>query len=239
VEKTNSRKVVSLAKSVTQSDAAPTILSAIGFTIPALILVATKNLVSFSDKILQRMVGKFFTGIFSEELSDSEKRNVAQQMAEMYKTDDDRQEFNDCLLEYLNSLNNEYKAMLAGKIFRYFLIGDTEKDKLFLEITKDDFWHTAEMMQNMPVDILKAIEKKYDFSIENMKNYSKVNNKYMLAQYGMYELKVDTETIIKKNKSDARRSMNGETKGSSDDLIAKTFYGEVLENAIADRSFLK
>lgn len=214
----NTRKAVGIAKKITNSDLLKA-LPGVG-----LVVSASHDLLSISDKILYKKCKRFFDSL-NDNLSDEDKLNLITQFDETYRMNEDKQEFGDRLLEYMNSMNDSYKAVLAAKIFRYWMIGDKDNVSSSRKITENDFYHVVEMMNNIPVDVLKAIENKY-----SMDSFQVVNDKYSLVQYGVYTLKVDTRTIS----AGLGRSMNGMST-ASDDLIKKTFYGEVLEAAIWNR----
>jgi hypothetical protein len=211
----NTRKIVNAAKDITGLNSLQAI-PVVGFVVGL-----TNDMLNISDRILYKKCYKFCMEL--NKLTDAQKQDLARSFDETYKTDDDKQEFGERMFEYMNSMNDSYKAILAAKIFRFWIGGKWKHPWNTREMTEDDYYHLLEMMNNIPVDILKDIENRENFDCR-----MRLNNKYALVQYGLMELKVDMKTINRKMGEAMRRG------GSSvdDDMIKETYYYQLLRDAI-------
>lgn len=207
----NSKKIYTQIKQISSSSTLQS-FPGVGWVVAGL-----NDSIAYADKILYKKCREFLGTI--ADLTLEEQRYVLDSFDSTYANNEDRQEFGERLLEYMNSMNDSYKAMLAAKVFRYWMSRSKEDEMRHKNMSENDFYHVLEMMNNIPVDVLKAIEDRY-----SRHSYSILHDKYSLVQYGLYTLKVDTDTLNK--------SLAQEFGSKTDDLIKQTRYGEILENAI-------
>lgn len=206
----DSRRATSLVRKISSSATAQ--------TIPVLgtIVAIAHDSLSISDRILQKKCDEFFQEL--NNLSEEDQRQILKQFDSIYVSEDDKQEFGERLISYINNIDDSYKTRLTAKTFRYWMAESKSENNHNREITEDDFYHVVSMIINIPSDVLKALEDRYA-----RKNYHIANNNYSLIQYGIYTLKVDTKTI---NETLVSRG------SQSDDFIKITYHGEILKNAI-------